>query len=251
MNSLFATGLGLSVRVGVDAVSPYNFRIGASVVGLCEGIILYNSRPGISPFNPSLNPYTAYGLRIVIDYLWTQSFVRIAIILLWTGLGLVLSDTIQASSSYDHHRSAKTRSERTRKSRSHHFETLPPLDDELSPDITLPSGFPDSISAMTPLPVDGLDEPDLPPTSALSEIGIQVTPGPLPVMLRSLSSISDFLRQDSGGDDFPAVPSPNRYHDTPAVFSGLDISTPTHLDHPIGQCTTTVLYVYPTLIPST
>jgi hypothetical protein len=250
MNSLFATSLSFGVRVLVDAVNPYSYRLGASVVGVCEGIILYNSRPGTSPFDPSLNPYVAYALRTVVDYLISQSLVRMAIILLWTGLGLVLSDIIEASSRDGRHRSTstnKSRPTRVRKSRTRPSDAQPPLNDQPAvPDDTLPTDFPESIppsiSHPVPRPGDGaLYGQELPSMDILSEADTYPDPFQgLPVLIHSLSSISDInsdLIQEFGHSS--QLPVANRPGYTPPVPTDpiIDVAQPDLPDIGTGQST--------------
>ena len=89
MDSLFAIGLGLGLRFLVDVVTQHDFRVGGSLVGLWEGAVLYHF---IGKMPRSNDPYIAYAVRLFVDFLFTESWYKLALVLLWTGLGLVLSD---------------------------------------------------------------------------------------------------------------------------------------------------------------
>ena len=121
MNPLFSISLGAAARLAVNAIVA-DSRLGASLVGFLEGFILYHSRPGTPSFNASSNPYAAYGLRILVDLLYTRSFIRMAIVLLWTGLGIVLADVYQfffddgRSRTHKSHTSSKDTKDRTGRS---------------------------------------------------------------------------------------------------------------------------------------
>jgi hypothetical protein len=221
MNSLFAIGLGLGVRVLVYTVGPENFRLGASIVGLCEGIILYNSRPIASPIDPTLNPYFAYLIRAAIDLLFTRNYSRMIIVFLFTGLGLVGSDFIEAASNEGPPPIQKTRASRQKRSRNIPSDYSSPLYDPTatrSPsDFSLPPGLPVS-SLATPQP---------------SERG-------LPVLLHSISSMSDtnsFLLEESSSSSLPVVESSDP--DTPMLLSDpeapAEVSPPVISDDEKGQ----------------
>lgn len=89
MDSLYAIGLGLALRVVVDAVSQHNFKVGGTLVGIWEGIVLYHF---LGKMPRSFDPYVAYGFRLFVDFLFTESLPKMAIVILWTGVGVLLSD---------------------------------------------------------------------------------------------------------------------------------------------------------------
>jgi len=93
MDSIFAISLGFALRLVVDAASSHNVRIGGSLVGLWEGAVLYHF---LEKWPMSVDPYVGLGFRLFVDYLFTESVHRLAIVLLWTGLGFVLSDVTPA-----------------------------------------------------------------------------------------------------------------------------------------------------------
>lgn len=93
MDSIFAISLGFALRLVVDAASPHNVRIGGSLVGLWEGAVLYHF---LEKWPMSFDPYVGLGFRLFVDFLFTESVDRLAIVLLWTGLGFILSDVTPA-----------------------------------------------------------------------------------------------------------------------------------------------------------
>ncbi|KAH9998475.1 hypothetical protein BJV74DRAFT_960349 [Russula compacta] len=93
MDSIFAISLGFALRLVVDTASHHNDRVGSSLVGLWEGAVLYHF---LEKWPKSFDPYVGLGFRLLVDFLFTESIYRLAIVLLWTGLGFVLSDVTPA-----------------------------------------------------------------------------------------------------------------------------------------------------------
>ncbi|PCH36144.1 hypothetical protein WOLCODRAFT_126773 [Wolfiporia cocos MD-104 SS10] len=89
MDNIVAIGIGLALRAVIDAISNHNHRVNGSLVGLWEGAVLHHF---LIKFPRSLDPYVAYGFRLLVDLLVTASATRLAIVMLWTGLGMLLSD---------------------------------------------------------------------------------------------------------------------------------------------------------------
>ncbi|KAH7920148.1 hypothetical protein BV22DRAFT_981736, partial [Leucogyrophana mollusca] len=84
MDSIFAIGVGLALRLVVDVVSNHDNRVGGTLVGLWEGVVLHHFSQKMPR---SYDPYIAFGFRIFVDFLFTESLQRMAIVVLWTGLG--------------------------------------------------------------------------------------------------------------------------------------------------------------------
>ncbi|VDC01712.1 unnamed protein product [Peniophora sp. CBMAI 1063] len=93
LDSISAIALGLSLRLVVQASSPPP-RIAGTLIGLWEGAVLYHFLERLP--SGSLDPYLGLGLRVLLDWLLTASWVRQAIILLWTVAGLVIADATPA-----------------------------------------------------------------------------------------------------------------------------------------------------------
>lgn len=90
MESLYSIGLGLGLRFLIDSATKYHgLRVDGILIGLWEGIVL-NHLARQSP--SSLDPYIAFAFRMAIDIILTKNFSRMTIVILWTGLGMVLSD---------------------------------------------------------------------------------------------------------------------------------------------------------------
>ncbi|EIW63262.1 uncharacterized protein TRAVEDRAFT_161434 [Trametes versicolor FP-101664 SS1] len=89
MDNLVAIGVGLGLRALIDTLTNHNHRLNGSLVGLWEGAIL---RHFISKYPASIDPYVAYGFRLLIDLLWTTSWMRLFITILWSFMGMLLSD---------------------------------------------------------------------------------------------------------------------------------------------------------------
>ncbi|KAH9947001.1 hypothetical protein B0H21DRAFT_692839 [Amylocystis lapponica] len=89
MDNIFAIGVGLVLRAVIDNVTHHNFRVNGSLVGLWEGAVLHHF---LGKFPSSFDPYVAFGFRLFVDLLFTESLTQTTIVILWTGLGMVLSD---------------------------------------------------------------------------------------------------------------------------------------------------------------
>ncbi|KAF9482236.1 hypothetical protein BDN70DRAFT_451300 [Pholiota conissans] len=93
MDSIFAIAFGLGLRLVVDAVSHHDFKLTGTIVGLWEGIILLHF---LKKMPRSTDPYVAYGVRLFVDFLCTESVARLVLVLIWTGMGMVLADITPA-----------------------------------------------------------------------------------------------------------------------------------------------------------
>ena len=90
MESLYSIGLGLGLRFLIDTATKYHgLRVDGILIGLWEGIVLNHFA---RQFPSSLDPYIAFAFRMLTDILLTRNFSRMTIVILWTGLGMILSD---------------------------------------------------------------------------------------------------------------------------------------------------------------
>ncbi|KAJ3517236.1 hypothetical protein NLJ89_g630 [Agrocybe chaxingu] len=93
MDSIFAIGAGLGVRFVLDAATRHNFKLTGSLVGLWEGVVLLHF---LKKMPRSNDPYIAYGVRLFVDFLVTESVARFVVVVIWTGMGMVLADIAPA-----------------------------------------------------------------------------------------------------------------------------------------------------------
>ncbi|KAF4598058.1 hypothetical protein EYR38_006452 [Pleurotus pulmonarius] len=89
MDSLLAIATGLVLRAVVSIVTHDDLRTSCTLIGVWEGIVLMHF---LNKMPRSYDPYVAYGVRLFIDFLWTESLYRLVVVLLWTGMGMVLAD---------------------------------------------------------------------------------------------------------------------------------------------------------------
>jgi len=89
MDSIFAIGFGLGLRFVVDTVSDHDFKVTSTLVGLWEGVIMLHFTKKMPK---SSDPFIAYGVRLFVDFLYTESVTRLVLVLVWTALGMVLAD---------------------------------------------------------------------------------------------------------------------------------------------------------------
>ncbi|KAH9961270.1 hypothetical protein BC827DRAFT_1203553 [Russula dissimulans] len=92
MDSIFAISVGFALRLVVDATSRPD-SVGSSLVGLWEGAVLYHF---LEKWPRSFDPYLGLGFRLLVDFLFTENVYRLAVVLLWTGLGFLLADVTPA-----------------------------------------------------------------------------------------------------------------------------------------------------------
>src|ERR1700722_2810760 len=102
MDSLSVTMLGFAVRFFVKSATRGNIRYSTSLAGLWEAAVLHH----LDTQRQSIYRYVAYAFRISVDLFFTEGLIRTVLILLWTGLGVVLSDTV---ASIDHKSSRHAR----------------------------------------------------------------------------------------------------------------------------------------------
>ncbi|KAF9527366.1 hypothetical protein CPB83DRAFT_723810, partial [Crepidotus variabilis] len=84
MDSIFAIGAGLGLRFLVDTASRHSFKITGTLVGLWEGVILLHF---LKKAPRSSDPFIAFGVRLFIDFLVTESVGRLVLVIIWTCLG--------------------------------------------------------------------------------------------------------------------------------------------------------------------
>ncbi|KII92837.1 hypothetical protein PLICRDRAFT_63073, partial [Plicaturopsis crispa FD-325 SS-3] len=84
MDSIYAIGLGLSLRFVIDTLSHHDVRLSGSLVGLWEGVVLYHF---VEKMPRSFDPYVGFGVRLFVDFLFTESVAKLTVVMLWTGLG--------------------------------------------------------------------------------------------------------------------------------------------------------------------
>lgn len=88
MESVLAIGIGLGLRIVVDAATD-DHRVGGVLVGLWEGVVLNHF---VRKMPRSFDPYVALAFRVFVDFLFTQSLSRMALVVLWTLVGMLLAD---------------------------------------------------------------------------------------------------------------------------------------------------------------
>ncbi|KAF8902927.1 hypothetical protein CPB84DRAFT_1846057 [Gymnopilus junonius] len=89
MDSISAIAFGLGLRFLVDTVGKYDFKLTGTLVGLWEGVIMLHF---LKKMPKSSDPYIGFGVRLFIDFLFTESVARLVLVLIWTALGMVLAD---------------------------------------------------------------------------------------------------------------------------------------------------------------
>ena len=93
MDSLTALASGLLLRFCIDTVGRYDFKLTGTLVGLWEGVVLLHF---LKKAPRSSDPYIGFGLRLFVDFMFTESIARLVLVCIWTALGMVLADIVPA-----------------------------------------------------------------------------------------------------------------------------------------------------------
>ncbi|RDB16705.1 hypothetical protein Hypma_002533 [Hypsizygus marmoreus] len=92
-SSIFAIASGLAFRVVIDAVSHQDNRLTGTLIGLWEGVVMQHF---MKKMPKSFDPYVAYGVRLFVDFLFTESLSRLVLELVWTAMGVIFADIAPA-----------------------------------------------------------------------------------------------------------------------------------------------------------
>ena len=98
IDSLFTIIAGLGFRIFMESISRHDFRLTSALVGLWEGFVVHH----YSWDKPSYwDPFIACAFRLFVDFLITRSHLRMILVILWTGIGLAVSEVAAASLTID------------------------------------------------------------------------------------------------------------------------------------------------------
>ncbi|TEB37249.1 hypothetical protein FA13DRAFT_1809809 [Coprinellus micaceus] len=89
MDSIYSIVFGLALRSIVGLASRQDWKVSAPIVGLWEGVITLHF---MKMMPSSFDPYVSWGVRMLIDYLITESVSRMVLVVIWTCLGMALAD---------------------------------------------------------------------------------------------------------------------------------------------------------------
>ena len=93
MDSIVAIGFGLGIRFVIGAVSHHDLKVSGTLVGLWEGVVMQHF---LRKMPTSFDPYVAYGVRLFVDFLFTESISRLVLVMVWTGMGVIFADIAPA-----------------------------------------------------------------------------------------------------------------------------------------------------------
>lgn len=263
MDSLIAIGVGLGMRAIVDTVAHETYRAHV-IVGIWEGVVLNHF---LAKYPTSMDPYVAFVFRLVVDYFYTQSMSRMVIIVLWSGLGMLLSDVaVEVSADRRFRRlwrrilSPRSRSSRVRfgsvstaGSRTTTAHMPPPPSPVLRPTTHPVPGQFDQYSTVTEQTVSISEQTATAESPALSDhssrLILSPTNQPLPRSPSELSYIDPLPSISDSHDHIDIDPRrqtvpPNtgvRYNaddiDAPSIHSGLTtpVNDPVSLSRPLDD----------------
>jgi hypothetical protein len=98
IDSLLTIVAGLGFRIFMESISRHDFRLTSALVGLWEGFVVHH----YSWDKPSYwDPFIACAFRLFVDFLITRSHLRMILVILWTGIGLAVSEVVAASLTID------------------------------------------------------------------------------------------------------------------------------------------------------
>lgn len=216
MEIVAGTGIGFLIRAFLHFSGLGRTKAGAACLGLWEGVVLHGTvRPPQRTTRAAADEheaqaYAALVLRMCVDLYFTRSLAKLAIVGLWTGLGIVLlevaSHVLEDSASH----SRESRSRHRRRSSSHRpratssarAPSLPPSKQ------TAPSSFttdnePSMSTSLhmemsTPLPQDTEEARRDATATRAPELSAIVVPSTRPETSRMTLQLSDILATPGG-----------------------------------------------------
>lgn len=82
--------MGLGLRLSLNIIAPrLDAKVSGTIIGLWEGACLHYFT---SKWKTSSDPYVAYAFRIFVDWIFTEDVLKLTVVMLWTGLGVLLAD---------------------------------------------------------------------------------------------------------------------------------------------------------------
>ncbi|KAJ7646912.1 hypothetical protein FB45DRAFT_1051503 [Roridomyces roridus] len=93
MDGVYSIAAGLALRLVVDAATFHDLKLSGILIGLWEGIVVLHY---VNKDPTSSDPYLAYGVRLFVDFLVTESIFKLVVVLLWSTMGMVLADVAPA-----------------------------------------------------------------------------------------------------------------------------------------------------------
>jgi len=134
MDVIIATVAGLAFRLYLNNLDG---PLTPAFLGLCEGALVRY----LPIQSSSLDHYLACGLRIVVDLFFTENITRMILVILWTAITVIASDTLSPIS---HKRSRRYIVAHTHTPQPRHLTTPSPLNPPL-PSTPLPHLSPNMI----------------------------------------------------------------------------------------------------------
>lgn len=185
------TGLGLRLFLtGInDALAPV-------LIGIWEGAFINQLSNNLSGGSPAVDHYLAYGLRLVVDVLFTGNVRRMVLIFLWTTLGMIASEVATVNLIHDEKRERRHKHSRSLPSHVRAYETpVIAIPDTLSqPQPQVVANTPPFLTQQvnTERHLDShqfpVSRPPSPPSFFLQDNTEIFSPSPKPVQLQFLPS---------------------------------------------------------------
>lgn len=92
MEALLTIVTGLTVRLSLPILARRgDIRVHAALIGLWEGVVLYYFTTKARRSN-RYDMYLSFIIRLFIDLAVTASPLRLALIIIWTGIGMIIAD---------------------------------------------------------------------------------------------------------------------------------------------------------------
>ncbi|KAF8894116.1 hypothetical protein BD779DRAFT_1505350 [Infundibulicybe gibba] len=110
MDIIFSVAAGLGLRLLLVSVGGHLNRVSTTLLGLWEGAVVHQ----LARRSSAMDQYLAYGLRLILDLFITQSFSRMIMTLLWTALGMLISEAAGPNHGHDTSRERRHRDRHTR-----------------------------------------------------------------------------------------------------------------------------------------
>lgn len=171
---------GLSLRLFIHNQPLGN--LSPVLLGLWEGVVVHQLSSRSS--NP-VDHYLAYGLRLTVDLFVSANVARLAMVVLWTALGVIASEAMTPRSTLRHAAKRERRQKKSSTLPSHIrvYQSPDPVQPHSSTPPFLPSQPPQSATPQHPA-----ERPASPPSFFLHGGSEGFSPSPIPVQLQLVES---------------------------------------------------------------
>lgn len=199
------TGLGLRLFLHNQLLG----NLSPVLLGLWEGVVVHQLS---SRSSTPVDHYLAYGLRLTVDLFVSANITRLAMVVLWTALGVIVSESMTPGRTLRHAAKRERRQKKSTTLPSHIrvYHTPDPVQPHSSTPPFLPAQPPQSATPQHPA-----ERPASPPSFFLHGGSEGFSPSPIPVQLQLIESpptarppsgLASFLEREAESGSPPSKP---------------------------------------------